>query len=130
MRIAEVMTRKVVTVAPGDSAEEARQALSRHGFRHLVVLDNKKLVGVLSDRDLRSGSRSLSRDAQVAELMSRPVVTVTPSTTVGEAANLMRLGRLSCLPVLERGELVGIVTSGDLLQLLAEEHDEAVGEKG
>lgn len=119
MRVADVMTREVETVSPGDAAEEARMRMQRRGVRHLVVTDGKKVVGVLSDRDLRSGARALSRDAQVGELMTRAVVSVAPATTVGEAANLMRLGAISCLPVIQRGELVGLVTTGDLLELLS-----------
>jgi acetoin utilization protein AcuB len=119
MRVADVMTHKVETVLPAESAAEAQARMQQGGFRHLVVVDREQVVGVLSDRDLRSAERRLGRDLPVAELMSRTVVTVTPNTSVGEAANLMRLGSINCLPVVQQGELVGIVTSGDLLELLA-----------
>ena len=123
MRVADVMTREVETASPGDLAEEARERMRRRGFRHLVVTEGQAVVGVLSDRDLRSGAHRLGRDAQVGELMTRSVVSVAPGTRVAEAANLMRLGAISCLPVVDRGALVGIVTSGDLLELLTLEDD-------
>ena len=125
MRVADVMTRRVETVAPGDSAADAGALMSRGGFRHLVVVHRDEVVGVLSDRDLRGAAHAMGRDLQVGDLMSRTVVSVTPTTSIAEAANLMRLGSINCLPVLQQGRLVGIVTSGDLLELLALEHEVA-----
>lgn len=119
MRLKDIMTRGVKTASRDDSAQEAWQRMRLARIEHLVVLDDGRVVGILSDRDL-GGPRgtSIRRGARVGELMSGRVVTARPETTVREAANLLRGRSIGCLPVLERGRLVGIVTTSDLLELL------------
>jgi acetoin utilization protein AcuB len=79
----------------------------------------RDVVGVLSDRDAggRAGS-NLRAQLRVRDLMTTDVATATPDITVRKAANLMRGRTIGCLPVLNRGKLVGIVTTSDLLELI------------
>jgi CBS domain-containing protein len=120
MRVAEVMTKHVQTITPDTPAADAYELMRRQGIRHLVVMDQSSVVGVLSDRD--AGGRfgaGLRAAARVADLMSRTVVTVDPEFTVRQTANLMRGRSIGCVPVLKKGrQLIGIVTVSDLLEVL------------
>jgi acetoin utilization protein AcuB len=92
----------------------------RH-FRHLPVLQEGQLVGILSDRDLRPVllSPSLAR-VRVSELMSEELTTVAPDAPVEEAASLLVVKKIGCVPVVADGRLVGLVTETDLLAVLVE----------
>jgi CBS domain-containing protein len=115
MRLMEVMETRVDTVSPRTSVEAALTRMRGRGIRHLVVMDDTHVVGVLSTRDI--GPRPPA-SASVADVMSPRPVTAAPSTTVRQAANLMRGRSLGCLPIVEGGRLKGIVTVSDLLTLI------------
>ena len=126
MRVQDVMTADVQTVSPATAAEDAWNVMRRHGIHHLVVTENRRVVGVLSDRDV--GSRqgaSLRQNRTVADLMTERVMTVRPTITVRQAANLMRGRSIGCLVVAEAGRAVGIVTVADLLDLVGRGADRA-----
>ena len=119
MRMFEVMSKEVQTVKPTMPASDAWELMRRGDIHHLVVMDGSKILGILSDRD--AGSRrgaSLRAGHTVADLMTTQVVTRSPTDTIRSAANLMRGRTIGCLPILNRGRLVGIVTVSDLLELL------------
>jgi acetoin utilization protein AcuB len=86
-------------------------------IRHLVVQDGKKIVGVLSDRDV-AGMGSLRQVETVEDVMTSPAITCSPHLTLRQAANLLRGRTMGCLPILEDGKIVGIVTTTDLLELV------------
>lgn len=119
MRVSDVMARPVKTVAPGEPAERAWTLMRQRGVHHLVVIEDHKILGVVSDADL-GGTRgaALRKDRNVEELMSRHVVTAAPDLSLRRVANLMRGRSIGCLPVVDGDELVGIVTFSDLLELL------------
>ena len=116
MRLQDLMKSSVETVAPGDPAENAWERMRQRRIRHLVVMEGSRVAGILSQRDIASAEVRQGR--AVVELMSAPAVTAEPRTTVREAANMLRGRTLGCLPVLAKGELLGIVTITDLLELL------------
>ena len=118
MRIFEVMTKEVETVAPTLIAAEAAERMRQNRIRHLVVKDGRTIVGVLSDRDVRGRGAAQLTQQTVADLMTRSAVSIGPRDTVRAAANLMRGRTIGCLPVVERERLIGIVTVTDLLDLL------------
>lgn len=119
MRLDEVMTKGVRTVSAAAPAVDAWELMRRGGVRHLVVMDRSEVVGVLSDRDAGSRAGTAVRAGRtVAELMTRHVVTMSPTQTVRQAANLMRGRTIGCVPIVDRGGLVGIVTVSDLLEVL------------
>jgi CBS domain-containing protein/ribosome-associated translation inhibitor RaiA len=119
MRLREIMSAKVITVQAKQSANVAWSKMQRHRIRHLVVMDEEQLAGLLSERDLggRSGAQ-LRRGRTVEELMTPNVVSAKPNATLRQAANLMRSLKIGSVPVLEDGELVGIVTATDVLDEL------------
>jgi len=117
IQIREIMSRRVVTVTPDTTLGEARHLLAEHRIRRLPVMIGRRLVGIVSDRDVRSASASHDR-TPVAQIMTRNVVTATSQMRVDEAARIMLDGRFGGLPVVDGGELTGIVTETDLLRAL------------
>lgn len=117
MRVQEVMTRRVETVSAVESVGVALSRMRQKRIRHLVVTRGTQVVGVVSDRDLNSLGSS-QRAQKVEEVMVSPAVTVAPEMTLRKAANLLRGRTIGCLPVMRDDELVGIVTTTDLLVLI------------
>ncbi len=119
MRLDEIMSRDVVTIAPTETAERAWARMRQKGVRHLVVTRSDEVVGVLTDRDL-GGPRAakLRQGKKVSDLMTPKPITVRPRTTVRQAANRMRGRSIGSLIVAEEGKLVGIVTISDLLDVI------------
>ncbi len=113
----EIMSRSPVTVTPDASLGEARHLLAEHRIRRLPVMNGRRLVGIVSDRDVRSASVSHDR-TPVAQIMTHNVITATSHMRVDEAARIMLDGRFGGLPVVDGGELTGIVTETDLLRAL------------
>ncbi|HUP62368.1 MAG TPA: CBS domain-containing protein [Thermoanaerobaculia bacterium] len=115
MRIQDVMSEDVVIIAPATEIDAAKETLRVNEIGHLVVMQGKRVVGVLAEKDL-----ALETDHKpVSSVMSRNVVTIEPSATLRHAAGIM-LGRaVGCLPVIAHAQLVGIVTTSDLLEALA-----------
>jgi acetoin utilization protein AcuB len=107
----------VETISLDQSAEAALNRMRRARIRHLVVRDRDKIVGIISERDIK-GLGSFRHVESVEEVMSSPAVTASPDMSLKQAANLLRGRTIGCLPVLEQGKLVGIVTTTDLLELI------------
>jgi acetoin utilization protein AcuB len=119
VRLEEVMNVDVRTADPNESAEAAWTRMRLGRFHHLVVMEDSRVVGVISDRDL-GGAKGASRRKlyTVGDLMTLNVVTARPTTTLRQAANLLRGRSIGCLPILEGSKLVGIITVTDILDLL------------
>jgi acetoin utilization protein AcuB len=119
MRVAEIMQAPVRTVEPTDSAALAWERMRQYRIHHLVVVDDGGVVGVVSAGDLGGAHGNPVRDGHpVGELMAARPASVTPQTTIREAANLLRGNGIDCLPVLDKGRLKGIVTAVDFLDLI------------
>jgi acetoin utilization protein AcuB len=119
MRLQEIMSTKVATVAPDDEAAVAWSQMQERRIRHLVVTERRRLVGVISERDLGGrGGAGLRRNRAVRELMTPKAASAAPGTTLRQAANLMSAQRIGCLPVVDDGRVVGIVTATDVLDQL------------
>jgi CBS domain-containing protein len=116
MRLAEIMTTEVERVRRGDSPQRASALMQMRNIHHLVVVDDHRVVGLLSADDLRRPDSFSART--VEPLMTRRIVSAPPDLPVRKAANLLRGSSVGALPVLDRGKLVGIVTVSDLLDLL------------
>lgn len=115
MRIQDVMSKRVVSVAPKTTVAAARETLRTDEINHLVVVDGKRIAGVIAGKDLdRAGD-----DQPVENAMTRDVVTIEPGATLRHAAGILRGRDIGCLPVVEDERLVGIVTTSDLLTALA-----------
>jgi acetoin utilization protein AcuB len=120
MCVQDVMTEGVETISPVTAVEDAWNVMRTKRIHHLVVTKGSRIVGVLSDRDTGGPKGAIFRRTRtVGELMTAPVVTVPPETTVRKAANLMRGRSIGCLVVANGGgRIAGIVTISDLLDLI------------
>lgn len=117
--VGAMMSEQVVTARAADAVPELRRRMQDHGISAIPVIDDEGgLTGVVTASDLIADPVP---DQRVESIMTRPVVTVAPSTDVGAAAALMRARRIHHLPVIDdAGALVGIVSSWDLLDDLVE----------
>ncbi len=125
MRVRDVMKAPVQSVQRSDTMGQALRMMQQHGIRHLPVVEDGKLVGILSDRDLRSPdipgkwhAIPWADSISVEWVMSSPVMVLPPDAPLSDAASLMHAKRIDCAPVIDDGKLVGIITSSDLLQIL------------
>lgn len=123
LTVGELMTHEVVTLEADDALIEVDDLLKRHHIRHVPVVHGRKLVGMVSHRDL---IRALARQPagkgtpplSVKEVMTRAVEAVEPQTSALQAIEKLLDRRFGCLPVVDAaGELVGIVTESDFLRL-------------
>lgn len=128
-KLANIMTARVVTVNMDDTVDHIRDLFGRHGFHHLLVVDNGHAVGLISDRDLLKNLSpfigKLSERQQDAfclkrrahQVMTRSLVWAPPDTSITDAVTLLLAHGISCLPVLdEHHHIMGIVTWRDLLR--------------
>jgi CBS domain-containing protein len=126
MMTAAAMTRDVVVVPPEINLAAARRIMQRRHIRHLPVVKQGKLVGILSDRDLLQyeGAVMDGSTTPVGAAMTPSPMTCPISTTVSRVAQMMLEHKIDSVPVVDTaGLLVGLVTSSDLLQLLVESAD-------
>ena len=133
MNVRDVMTTRIVTVDMDDRLTVAKEILDSVSFRHLLVTENNKLQGVISELDLlRSLSPFLgtaaerTRDAvtihqRVHQIMSRSPITVKPDASIRDALDIMLNNNIGCLPVLESEQVQGIFTLHDGVRALLDE---------
>ncbi|MGD2036612.1 MAG: CBS and ACT domain-containing protein [Desulfobacterales bacterium] len=131
MLVKNWMSKKVITIDADDSMEDAMGLLKEHGIRRLPVMKNGKLVGIVTDRDLKNASASdattleihellyLLTKVKVKDIMTKDPITVPPDYTVEETAQVLLESKISGAPVVdENGEVVGIITQSDLFRVL------------
>lgn len=115
MIVGNRMTKEPFTVEPEDLAIRAAHKMQAGGFRRLPVVSAGKLVGIISERDLREHRGHLEQ-IKINGVMTENPITVTPTTTVEEAAQIMLERQVGGLPVVAEGRLVGIVSASDILR--------------
>lgn len=123
MLIQEVMHKNPIYISPNTTLSEAYKLMNKNSVRHLPILDNGNIVGIVTDRDLRLATSKLAKqtfdpEAVVSKIMSRPVETTRPTEPIEVATQIMRELKIGCLPVIENSKLVGIVTGVDLLDAM------------
>jgi CBS domain-containing protein len=139
--VRDVMTGSPITIAPEASLQHAADVMRDREVRHLPVVDSTgRLLGVISDRDLRSAAFAPAMaeylppeqqaqlaavteafaDLRVRDAMTWRAITIEPSAQLAEAAAVMFVARVGCLPVVANGRLLGIITERDVLRALAD----------
>lgn len=118
MLVKNFMTPNPLTVAPEEDLLPTFDLLKKQGFRQFPVVKDKELVGIVTDRDLRSNLRD---DLTVSDVMSPNPVTILEDSKLVEAAQIVRERKFNALPVVSRsGELVGIITTTDIIKSLVD----------
>lgn len=115
MLIGKLMTYGAATVSTHDTLQTAADLMRNGGFRRVPVVDDGKLVGIVSDRDVRAHTGYLE-STKVTAAMTAELQTVTPRMSVEDAARLMIEHKIGGLPVVEDGKLVGMITTTDVLK--------------
>ncbi len=131
MLVKHWMSKPVVTIEATDTIKKAKDLLSKHRIRSMPVMSDEKLVGIVTDRDLKQASVTQSTSMEAPEvaylntripvdsLMTEDVISVHPDTTVVEVAKILLDKKISGTPVLdESGNVVGMITQGDIFKLL------------
>jgi len=130
--VQEIMQSEVVTLSAGDTLDLVDTIMRLGRIRHMPVVSGKRVVGVISQRDLflagvssalhfrEKAEREWLAKIRVGEVMTQPVHTTTATTPVREAVDSMLGRRIGCLPVVDGDELVGLLSETDCLRLLAQ----------
>lgn len=129
MLIKDVMTRPFISISPDASAYEAREEMKKGNIRRLPVVQEGRVVGIVTDRDIREaavssleelsedGRSEYLRDIPVSRIMTKTVTVVSPNDRVERASYLMRKHKIGGLPVVDRGRIVGIITESDIFRV-------------
>jgi acetoin utilization protein AcuB len=115
MLVGKRMSKAPVTVTSQDSLATAQNKMRTGRFRRLPVVEDGKLLGIITDRDIREHKGFLEQ-TKINAVMTEKVVTVTPEITLEEAAKILLKHKIGGLPVLEQGKLAGIITTSDIVQ--------------
>jgi acetoin utilization protein AcuB len=127
MTVANWMTKSVLTIKPHDTLKQAREVMTKHRVNQLPVVIDDKVVGIVTDRDIRDAYPSSMRllrgkeidefadSHTVEEVMTYNVITINPDASLREAAQRLRKQRFGAVPIVEHGKLIGIITRSDIL---------------
>ena len=131
MYVGRIMHTFLVTVPPETPLRKAKDIIAEKRINHLLVVDkNGELIGLVSDRDVKQSWASpattlsvhelnyLLSQMTVAMIMVKKIISISPGTTIERAARIMQENRISALPVMEEGKLVGIITTNDVMEVL------------
>jgi acetoin utilization protein AcuB len=129
MKVKELMSTKLITVSPEDKLDRVFFLYNFENIRHLPVVEKNKLVGILSDRDLKKilgpkksiiekpdGTTVQLSTRKVKNIMRRGVLTIEPEQRAADAAAIMAKRKIGALPVVHKEKLVGIITATDILK--------------
>jgi acetoin utilization protein AcuB len=128
MIVKKWMTREVITVSVEDTLEQITQIFRKHKFRRVPVMENNRLVGIISERDIRSffmrdnGGiiKKNNLKLKAGEIMTRNPINISMYDTIEKAALLMQENKIGGLPVIDENNLVGIITEHDVFDALIE----------
>lgn len=118
MLVRDVMNKNVITVKPDLSVREAVKLMTRYHIGSLVVMENERIVGILTEGDILRKVVIEERDldeTKVKEIMSENVITVEPDKRIEDAVELMTQHKIKKLPVVEDDKLIGIITTSDII---------------
>lgn len=131
---AQLLMRKnpaIYSIEPEDPVLEAIQQMAEHGIGALLVMKGSELTGIVSERDYARKVILKGRSASetpVWQIMSSPVLTVTPTHTVDQCMQLMTDRRVRHLPVVDGGRVIGVLSIGDLVRAVLQEQQQTIEE--
>jgi CBS domain-containing protein len=121
--------RSLYAIAPEAPVLDAIRMMAEHHVGALVVMRAQELLGIMSERDYARKVVLLGRSSahtSVEEIMTSPVITVSPLSTLDECMRVVTLRRVRYLPVLEAGRVIGVVSIGDLIKAVIEEQQRTI----
>ncbi|MGQ9695836.1 MAG: CBS and ACT domain-containing protein [Thermodesulfobacteriota bacterium] len=130
MLVRKKMKKDLITINKSERMTVAKKILEEKNIRHLPVVEGKKLIGLVTNMDIRKAEASPATSLEIRELhylldkltvgeiMTRNVITISPDVSVEEAATILHDNKIGCLPVVEDGNLVGIITENDVMEIL------------
>ena len=124
MKVKDIMSKKVITVAPKETIFTCAVKMAQSGIGALVITEKSLPLGIITERDFVRNvvaSRKDPNNTKVSEVMSKPLLTTSPEDDLKEAAKIMVINEVRRLPVVENGKLVGILTSADLAKSITSE---------
>jgi acetoin utilization protein AcuB len=130
MKVKDLMSKKLFTVGPEDMLDKVFFLFNFEAIRHLPVVEKGKVIGVISDRDMKKimgarkkivtdkvdGTQFTVRARRVATIMNRGITTIGPDEKAADAAAIMAKKKIGCLPVVKKEKLIGMITSTDILR--------------
>lgn len=114
MKVQEVMTTALDTCERTDSIQQVADRMKKDDIGVLPVVENGRVVGMVTDRDLAIRAVAENKHGKIEEVMTHNVISVSPSTSLEEAASVMANEQVRRLPVIEQDEIVGMISLGDL----------------
>lgn len=130
--VRDIMTQNPATLERNETLDLAESVMNLGRIRHMPVVDDGKLVGIISQRDLfrsalitalgfgRKVTSALIKTIKVKEIMTEKVTTISPNASIKDAARQMMDRKIGCLPVVEEDRLIGLVTETDMLRYVVE----------
>jgi len=130
--VRDLMAQNPATIGRNETLDLAESIMHLGRIRHMPVVDDGKVVGILSQRDLfrsalitalgfgRKTTNALIKTIKIKEIMTEQVITIAPEVTLREAARIMIDKKIGCLPVVENEKLVGLLTETDILRFVVE----------
>ncbi|MFZ8831402.1 MAG: CBS domain-containing protein [Thermodesulfobacteriaceae bacterium] len=120
MKVKNWMITDVIVVSPKDTVESAIQIMQQHSIRHLPVVEDNRLVGLVTESSLRPYLSPEKLKLPLREVMIINPITIDPEADIDEAARLIYKYKIGGLPVISEGKLVGIITISDILEAFIE----------
>ena len=116
----DIMVSKVITITRDSTVEEAVKLMNEHEIGCLIVTDNQKAIGIVTERDLMKRILAKSEETKrikVKEVMSTPLISIEPNVEIGDASRLMFQKNIKKMPIVKKDELLGLVTLTDILRI-------------
>jgi signal-transduction protein with cAMP-binding, CBS, and nucleotidyltransferase domain len=115
----DVMSKNMLTVDKSISLQEAARKMSKLNIGCVIVTDKNKPVGIVTERDFvtRIASEGRPLFTEIYEVMSSPLITISPEETIWEASEMMKERSIHKLPVKENGQIIGIITTTDIVKI-------------
>lgn len=141
MAIEQIMSKKLITLMIDDDLEKAKDLFENNNIHHILILDNKKLVGVITDRDLYKHlspaigtAKETHKDTALLQkkihlIMNRNLITARKEISINKAVLLFNDNHISCLPIIDKNfAVVGIITWRDILKTVAQQYLKKIGQ--
>ena len=122
LKVKDVMVTNIITIEAGATARKGAELMNRHDIGCMIVVNFEKPVGIVTERDMLKRVMLQGRDpkkSRISQIMSEPLITISPDTDLREAINLMTERRIKKLPVVEDGNLRGLLSITDIVRSLA-----------